>query len=109
MFIVMISIAIAGIVFKLCWFNAPRWLQTALYIAMGWSAIFVIKPLSAALPPVSIFLLVLGGIFYTIGGVIYATKSKKIKIGTFGFHEIFHVFILLGSLTHFTCVFTYLL
>lgn len=109
MFIVMISIAIAGIVFKLCWFNAPRWLQTALYIAMGWSAIFVIKPLSVALPPVSILLLVLGGIFYTIGGVIYATKSKKIKIGTFGFHEIFHVFILLGSLTHFTCVFTYLL
>ena len=109
MFLVMISIAIAGIVFKLCWFSAPRWLQTALYIAMGWSAIFVIKPLYAALPPVSIFLLVLGGIFYTIGGVIYATKSKKIKIGTFGFHEIFHVFILLGSLTHFTCVFTYLL
>lgn len=109
MFLVMISIAIAGIVFKLCWFNAPRWLQTALYIAMGWSAIFVIKPLSAALPPISILLLVLGGIFYTIGGVIYATKSKKIKIGNFGFHEIFHVFILLGSLTHFICVFTYLL
>lgn len=109
MFIVMISIAIAGIVFKLCWFNAPRWLQTSLYIAMGWSAIFVIKPLSVALPSISIFLLVLGGVFYTIGGVIYATKSKKIKIGNFGFHEIFHVFILLGSLTHFICVFTYLL
>ena len=109
MFLVMISIAIAGIVFKLCWFSAPRWLQTALYIAMGWSAIFVIKPLSAALPPISIFLLVLGGVFYTIGGVIYATKSQKFKIGNFGFHEIFHVFILLGSLTHFICVFTYLL
>ena len=109
MFLIMISIAIAGIVFKLCWFNSPRWLQTALYIAMGWSAIFVVKPLSAALPPLSIFLLVLGGIFYTIGGVIYGTKSEKIKIGNFGFHEIFHVFILLGSLTHFICVFTYLL
>ena len=109
MFLIMISIAIAGIVFKLCWFNSPRWLQTALYIAMGWSAIFVVKPLSAALPPLSIFLLVLSGIFYTIGGVIYGTKSEKIKIGNFGFHEIFHVFILLGSLTHFICVFTYLL
>ena len=109
MFIVMISIAIAGIIFKLCWFNAPRWLQTALYIAMGWSAIFVIKPLSQSMSPLSIFLLVLGGIFYTIGGVIYATKSKKIKIGIFGFHEIFHIFILLGSLTHFICVFTYLI
>ncbi|MBM6860204.1 hemolysin III family protein [Clostridium saudiense] len=109
MFLIMISIAIAGIVFKLCLFNSPRWLQTALYIAMGWSAIFVVKPLSAALPPLSIFLLVLGGIFYTIGGVIYGTKSEKIKIGNFGFHEIFHIFILLGSLTHFICVFTYLL
>lgn len=109
MFLIMISIAVAGIVFKLCWFKAPRWLQTALYIAMGWSAIFVIKPLSAALPSISIFLLVLGGVFYTIGGVIYATKSKKIKIRSFGFHEIFHIFILLGSLTHFICVFTYLL
>lgn len=109
MFIVMISIAVAGIIFKLCWFSAPRWLQTALYIAMGWSAIFVIKPLSAALPPVSIFLLVLGGVFYTVGGIIYASKSARIKLGYFGFHEIFHVFILLGSLTHFICVFTYLL
>ena len=109
MFIILISIALAGIIFKLCWFNAPRWLQTALYIAMGWSAIFVIKPLSASLPPMSIILLVLGGIFYTIGGIIYATKSKKIRIGSFGFHEIFHIFVLLGSITHFICVFVFLL
>lgn len=109
MFLVMISIAIAGIIFKLSWFNAPRWLQTALYIGMGWSAIFVIKPLSEALPLVSILLLVLGGIFYTIGGIIYATKSEKIKIGNFEFHEIFHIFILLGSVTHFICVFVFLL
>lgn len=109
MFIVMISIAIAGIAFKLLWFNAPRWLQTALYIAMGWSAIFVIGPLSAALPTLSIFLLVLGGVFYTIGGVIYAIKPSKFGFGSFGFHEIFHIFILLGSITHFICVFTYLI
>lgn len=109
MFTVMISIAIAGIAFKLLWFNAPRWLQTALYIAMGWSAIFVIGPLSKAMPPLSLFLLVLGGVLYTIGGVIYGIKPSKLKFGSFGFHEIFHIFILLGSLTHFICVFTYLI
>lgn len=109
MFIVMISIAIVGIIFKLCWFSAPRWLQTSLYIAMGWSAIFVIEPLSKALPPLSLFLLVLGGVFYTIGGIIYGFKSPKIKLGRFQYHEVFHIFILLGSLTHFICVFTYLI
>ena len=109
MFIIMISIAIFGIIFKLCWFNCPRWLQTALYIVMGWSAIFVINPLAQVLPPVGLFLLVLGGVLYTIGGIIYGAKPKFLKIGSWGFHEIFHIFILLGSLSHFICVFTYLI
>ena len=109
MLLIMFTIAIIGIVFKLCWFNAPRWLQTALYIAMGWSAIFVIKPLYAALPPVSIFWLVLGGVLYTIGGIIYGAKPAKLKIGKFEFHEIFHIFIILGSLSHFISVFCYVI
>ena len=109
MFSIMISIAILGIIFKLCWFNCPRWLQTAMYIGMGWAAIFMIKPLSSVLSPISLFWLVLGGVLYTIGGIIYGAKSEKIKIGNFGFHEIFHIFILLGSLSHFICVFTYVL
>ncbi|GAB6168701.1 hemolysin III family protein [Clostridium carnis] len=108
-FTVMILVAIAGVAFKLLWFNSPRWLQTAIYIIMGWSAIFVIKPLSQVMSPFSLFLLVLGGIFYTIGGVIYGIKPSKLQFGSFGFHEIFHIFILLGSLSHFICVFTYLL
>lgn len=109
MFTIMISIAILGIIFKLCWFNCPRWLQTSMYIGMGWAAVFMIKPLTAVLPPISVFWLVLGGVLYTIGGIIYGIKSEKIKIGSFGFHEIFHIFILLGSLSHFICVFTYVL
>lgn len=103
------SIAIAGILFRMLWFDCPRWLQTALYIGLGWAAIFMIKPLSAVLSPVSLFLLVLGGILYTVGGVIYGLKPKKLQLGKFGFHEIFHIFILLGSLCHFICVFIYLL
>lgn len=109
MFTVMMSIAVFGIIFKLCWFNCPRWLQTSMYIGMGWSAVFMIKPLSAVLPLSSIFWLVLGGVLYTIGGVIYGAKPSKLRIGSFGFHEIFHIFILLGSLSHFICVFTYIL
>ena len=103
------SIAVAGILFRMLWFDCPRWLQTALYIGLGWAAIFMIKPLSAVLSPVSLFLLVLGGVLYTVGGVIYGLKPKKLQLGKFGFHEIFHIFIILGSLCHFICVFIYLL
>ena len=109
MFIIMVTIAVLGITFKLCWFDCPRWLQTAMYIGMGWAALFMIKPLTAVLPGISLFWLVLGGVLYTIGGVIYGVKPEKLRIGKWGFHEIFHFFILLGSLSHFICVFTYVI
>ena len=108
-FSVMVGVAIAGVIFKMCWFNCPRWLQTALYIAMGWSALFVIKPLSMALSPAPIIWLAIGGILYTIGGVLYGLKPKKLQFGLFGFHEIFHIFIILGSLSHFISVYFYLI
>jgi len=108
-FAVMVGVAIAGVIFKMCWFNCPRWLQTALYIAMGWSALFVIKPLSMALSPAPIIWLAIGGILYTIGGVLYGLKPKKLQFGLFGFHEIFHIFIILGSLSHFISVYFYLI
>lgn len=108
-FSIITSIAVAGILFRMLWFNCPRWLQTALYIGLGWAAIFMIKPLSQVLSPVSLSLLVLGGVLYTIGGVIYGLKPKKLQLGKFGFHEIFHIFIILGSLCHFICVFIYLI
>lgn len=109
MFAIMISIAILGIIFKLSWFHCPSWVDSAMYIGMGWAALFMLKPLSAILPGISLFLLILGGILYTIGGVIYALKSNTLKIGNWGNHEIFHIFILLGSLSHFICVFTYVI
>ena len=109
MFLIMITLAIVGIIFKLCWFNCPCWVDSVMYIGMGWIALFMIKPLATILPGISLFWLVLGGILYTIGGIIYATKSKKLTIGKWGFHEIFHIFILLGSLSHFICVYTYVI
>ena len=61
------------------------------------------------LPSAAISLLVLGGVMYTVGAVIYGKKSEKLKIGKFGFHEIFHVFILLGSFFHFLMIYTYVI
>lgn len=109
LFGVIMTTAVAGVSFKLIWFNCPRWISTAIYVAMGWISIFLISPLYKALSFKGVSLLVLGGIFYTIGAVIYATKPKFLDFKYLGFHEIFHVFIMLGSLTHFFCVFNYVI
>lgn len=106
--VIMIT-AIAGVSFKLIWFKCPRWISTVIYVAMGWISIFLISPLYKALSFRGVSLLVLGGIFYTIGALIYATKPKFLNFKHLGFHEIFHIFIMLGSLTHFFCVFNYVI
>lgn len=103
------TLAIAGIVLKILYLNAPRWLYTSFYLFLGWAAIFVIYPLYKLLPSSGILLLITGGISYSIGAIIYATKSNKINIWKFGFHEIFHVFILLGSLIHYIMIYKYVI
>ncbi len=102
------SVAIIGIILKVKWVFMPRWLGTALYIFLGWFALFVIQPLYLALPRAGFFLLVGGGIMYTIGGVIYGLKKPNIS-KNFGFHELFHIFVILGSFCHFLCILVYLL
>ena len=109
LFLAVTVCAVIGIGFKLCWVTCPRWLSSAMYIGIGWFAIVAIYPMSQALAVMGLVWLVLGGLMYTIGGIIYALKTDKIKIWLFGRHEIFHVFIMLGTLCHFICVFTYIL
>lgn len=109
LFSIVMLIAVFGITFKLVWFNSPRWLSTTLYIGMGWIMVFAITPLAAVLSPVGIGLLFLGGIFYTIGGIIYGLKPRVLSFKHLGFHEIFHVFVLLGSLAHFLCVYFFVI
>ena len=109
LFSVIIAIPIVGISFKLIWFNCPRWLSTGIYVLMGWLAIFLIGPLKKALSPQGLELLIIGGVFYTIGAIIYATKPNFLKSKYLGFHEIFHIFIMFGTLTHFLCVFKYVI
>jgi len=98
------GLAIMGIIMKLIWFSAPRWLYTSFYLILGWMAIFFIVPLYKSLPIQGFIWLLVGGLMYSVGAVIYATKPKRIQISVFGFHEIFHVFILAGSFAHFIMV-----
>ncbi len=109
LFTVIASIAICGIIFKLAWFNCPRILSTSIYIIMGWLAVFVFKPLLTSLSGSGFSLLIAGGVLYTIGGIIYALKPKCLSFKHLGFHEIFHIFILLGSLSHFLCIYLYVI
>jgi len=108
-FSIVATVAVLGVLFKMIWFSCPRWLSTALYVALGWVIVFAFSPLSETLSTPGILLLLLGGIFYTIGGVIYAVKPKFLEFKHFGFHEIFHIFIMLGSTAHFLCVYLYIL
>ena len=103
------GIAICGVVFKMVWFNCPRWLSTSVYIGMGWISVFIVIPLYKSIALGGILLLLAGGISYTIGAIIYGLKPKALKFKNLGFHEIFHIFILLGSLCHFFSVFQYVI
>ena len=100
------GIAAVGIVIKVFWF-LPRWVSTAIYLLMGWSIIFDLGPLAQA-PTGAIALLAAGGISYTIGGVIYGLKKPDL-FRSFGFHELFHCFVLLGSVLHYLVVAIYIL
>ena len=109
LFSVVTGLAVAGILFKMVWFNCPRWLSTGLYIGMGWIIVFLASPLSEILSVPGLWLLIIGGLMYTIGGVIYGAKPKFLQSKYLGFHEIFHIFILLGTFSHFLCVYFYVL
>lgn len=108
-FSIVAGMAVSGVLFKMIWFKCPRWLSTAIYISMGWIAIFVLSPLQNAISTMGIFWLIAGGVLYTIGGVIYGLKHSIFSNKYLGFHEIFHIFILLGSMAHFICIFNYVI
>lgn len=103
------GLAIAGLVMSLVWINCPRSLTATVYIAMGWLAVVAVYPLCMALGWRGIFWLLLGGVLYTIGGVLYALKWPGRNNPRFGCHEVFHVFILLGSAAHFLMIYRVLL
>lgn len=95
------SLALGGIFLTFFYFQAPRWLTTGIYILMGWLVIIACVPLLHALSPAGFAWLVAGGVSYTLGGVIYGRKKSLINFPGFGFHEVFHMFVLGGSICHY--------
>lgn len=105
------SVAIAGIILKIFFINCPHWVSSVIYIAMGWTCVFVFRPLLATLPKAAFLWLFAGGIIYTIGGVLYGLKLKVFEKlpANFGSHEIFHLFVMGGSICHFVFMYMYML
>jgi hemolysin III len=102
------TIALMGIVFKIFYVNAPRWLNATVYVVMGWLCISATGQMSTVLQVSTLVWLIVGGVVYTLGAVIYATKIFNFIPGKFGFHEVWHIFVLLGALSHFISVMTLL-
>jgi hemolysin III len=98
------SFALAGVFLKVFYLKAPRILSTALYLGMGWLAVIPILQLWQAMPLSAFILLGLGGVAYSIGALFYALKWPNPLPGIFGFHEIFHLFVLLGAALHYALI-----
>jgi hemolysin III len=98
------TIALAGIVVKIFYVKAPRWLNAAVYVVMGWLCISAVGQMPATLAVSTMVWLITGGVVYTLGAFIYSTKIFNFVPGKFGFHEVWHIFVLLGALAHFISV-----
>lgn len=99
--------AIVGILVKAFWITCPKWFSSLIYISMGWLCVLAMVPLVKSLPTAAFLWLVAGGVIYTIGGIIYALKLPffNARHQYFGSHEIFHLFVMGGSLCHFVVMF----
>ena len=101
------AVALAGILTKLIWINAPRILSTVVYLVMGWAVLFVARDFAAVGQP-CLTLVALGGVCYSVGAVFYAVKKPNIS-AEWTFHELFHLLILAGSLFHYAAIYFYVL
>lgn len=105
------GIALVGIIIKAFWVYCPKWFSSILYIAMGWTCVLAFGQIMNNLSTLAFFWLVVGGIIYTIGGVIYALKLPIFTnlSQNFGNHEIFHLFVMGGSACHFIVMYCFVL
>lgn len=101
------AVALAGILMKMLWINAPRVLSTLVYLVMGWAVLFVMPDFMTVGQP-CVTMVALGGVCYSAGAVIYALKRPNIS-SEWTFHEIFHLLILAGSLFHYLAVYFFVL
>jgi hemolysin III len=95
------SIAMLGVPFKIWWLDAPVWISTGVYLAMGYMSLLAAAPLAAAVPASGLAWLVAGGLAYTAGAIIFSRERPDPWPGRFGHHEIWHLLVLVGSACHF--------
>lgn len=95
------TLAIIGIVLRVTHPNAPRWLLIGLYVGTGWLGLLIGKPVYQAIHWSGFLILILGGLFYSVGGLIYGLEKPNPFPGKFGFHEIWHCFVIAGAASHF--------
>ena len=99
------TLAIASCLLAFLWINAPRWVTAGVYIALGWVSVCTVPMIYHAAGFNPLFWMVLGGVFYTTGGILYAIKWPGRNNPRFGCHEIFHVFIVLGTIAHYFMIY----
>jgi hemolysin III len=96
--------ALGGVAIKLLWIDAPRWLSAGSYVLLGWVAVIALPALYTALGAVGFALLVAGGLLYTVGAICYARRSPDPIPEVFGYHEVFHAFVIAAALCHFVVI-----
>jgi hemolysin III len=105
---VLAGLTLVGLVVKLAWMSSPRWLSGGIYLLLGWVGVVRFTTWYEMLEPLTFGLLVAGGVTYSVGAVIYATKKPDPWPGVFGFHEVWHLFVLGGAGMHFAMMVTLL-
>jgi hemolysin III len=103
------GLAAGGVLLKIAWPTAPRWLSVSLYVILGWLALIGAWELAARFEPSPLVLLALGGALYTLGGVVYAIGKPDPWPQVFGYHEVFHLLVVLGSVLHYSLVAIYVM
>ncbi len=107
------GVGIVGIIFKLCWVTCPKWLSSVMYIAMGWLCVLAFSPIMNNMTHNALMWLIVGGVIYTVGGILYAIKTPRVNAFNerhklFGTHEIFHLFVMAGSICHFVLIYNFI-
>ena len=97
--------AVAGVLLKMLWPGAPRWLGVPIYIALGWVAVFVLPQVLANTGVTALVLLCVGGGLYTFGGIVYATRWPNPSPAVFGYHEVFHACTVVAAICHYIAVY----
>jgi len=100
--------AISGVTIKMFMIKAPRWITAGIYLVMGWLCIMAVGQMVTTMPAAAIIWLIMGGLFYSVGAVVYITKKPDFYPSVFGFHELWHIFVILGALAHFILIAVYI-